>query len=33
MINSHNYKLKEYGEYLYDQMILFCSSELGIITI
>jgi len=27
MINSHNYKLKEYGEYLYDQLILFASSE------
>jgi len=27
MINSHTYKLKDYGEYLYDQMILFCASE------
>jgi len=27
MITSQQVKLKEYGEYLYDQMILFCGSE------
>lgn len=27
MINAHNNKLREYGEYLYEHVIVFCTSE------
>lgn len=27
LLSSHNNKLKEFGEYLYDHIILFCTSE------
>ena len=29
MINSLDTKFQEYGEYLYDHLILFCTSESG----
>lgn len=29
MISAYNIKLKEYGEYLYDHIILFCTSDPG----
>ena len=29
MISAYNIKLKEYGEYLYDHIVLFCSSDPG----
>lgn len=29
MINAYNYKLKEFGEYLYDHVVVFCTSEPG----
>ena len=32
MINSIDTKFQEYGEYLYDHVILFCTSEAGFST-
>lgn len=31
MVNFDNFKIQEYGEYLYDHIILFCTSLAGIL--